>query len=193
MTEIFNIFISLLILLAISSFPFSLNFYKNELYLKKNYFFDTLSLNLLLNISVLFLISFIDINYSIFFVFLLFFSIITNLVYFFKIKSYFKLYNNKNFFFFILLNLIIFFYIARDPSLSWERSPPAATAENPSSALVHPPWETFFGYPIRSQETSSTASLQGSWPCIDRAWQSPSARWNPRWRWLAGAAGRKKQ
>ena len=120
MTEILNIFCSLLIFLLISSFPLNLSCYKKKTFLNKNYFFDTMSLNLLLNICVIFLISFINIDYSLYFIFVIFISIVFNLFFFFKIKNYFQFYKNEIFLFFIFLNLIIFFFLVRNPTLSWD-------------------------------------------------------------------------
>lgn len=118
MIEIFNIVLSLLVLLIISSSPFSSNFYKKKLSYAQYSFFDRLSLNFLFNTYILLFISFTNINYSYFFIFLILSSLIIN--YFYSNKNYFHFLRDKNNLFFLFANVLIFFYIAADPTLSWD-------------------------------------------------------------------------
>ena len=120
MTEISNIALFILILVLISSSPFSVNFYKEKLNYNQYSIFDKLSVNLLIHIYFLLLLSFTGINYLYYFIFLMMLSVLINIHY----KSYniltLNYYKNINFIFFIISNLLIYYYIARDPTLSWD-------------------------------------------------------------------------
>jgi hypothetical protein len=118
MIEIFNIILNLIVLLIISSFPLSINFYQDKLSYSKYSVFDKLSLNLLFNLYLLLLISFTKIDYSLVFILLILLSLLTNIFYTLKNKHFY--YKEKIFLFFIFLNLLIFFYISRDPTLAWD-------------------------------------------------------------------------
>jgi len=120
MTEIINIFFILFTFLALSAFPLNIYNQKFTHSIGVISIFDLVTLNLLLNIFALFVISFIVIDYSKIYISLLFFSISTNLFYFFSKKKYFKFFLNKEFIFFILISFIIFSSIARSPILSWD-------------------------------------------------------------------------
>ena len=120
MTEIINIFFILFTFLALSAFPLNIYNKKFAHLIGLISIFDLITLNLLLNIFALFIISFIVIDYSKIYISLLFFSISTNLFYFFFKKKYFKFFLNKEFIFFILISFIIFSSIARSPILSWD-------------------------------------------------------------------------
>lgn len=120
MIEVSNIALFILILVLISTSPFSVNFYKEKLNYSQYSVFDKLSVNLLIHIYFLLLLSFTGINYLYYFIFLMMFSVLINIYY----KSYniltLSYYKNINFSFFIISNLLIYYYIARDPTLSWD-------------------------------------------------------------------------
>ena len=63
MIEISNIALFILILVLISTSPFSVNFYKEKLNYNQYSVFDKLSINLIIHIYFLLLLSFTGINY----------------------------------------------------------------------------------------------------------------------------------
>lgn len=125
MVEILNVIISLLILLLVSIFPLGVSSYRKKIILNKP-LFDKMSLNILFNTYGLFIISFTNISYSIYFFLLILFSILINFTNFIQftnlisIKIIYKNYEFRDIVFFILINLIIFFNITGDPTLTWD-------------------------------------------------------------------------
>ena len=120
MIELVGIVLSLLTFFIFSIFPLTVNFSDQYLLKYKFYKYDFLLINLLINFVLLLLLSFTKINLSYYFIFLVFLSLSFNLVLFFKDKTYFLKFKEINFLYFILLNLIIFVFIAKDPTLSWD-------------------------------------------------------------------------
>ena len=119
MIEIVNIFTYLLIFLLLGSFPISLCSIK-KIHNSKNSFFDLLSTNLIVNFCLIFLISFTNINQKSYFILLIVFSLLFNFYYLTKNKNYFDSLINKKFLFFIIINLIIFIYLSKNPTLAWD-------------------------------------------------------------------------
>ena len=62
MIETFGIFLSLIIFLSFSLFPLNTKLYEKICFIKTNYTYDFLFLNLLINFVILFLISFNEIK-----------------------------------------------------------------------------------------------------------------------------------
>ena len=121
MIEIIGIFLSLLIFLSFSFFPLNTKTYEKILVIKINCIYDYLFLNLLINFVILFLISFTNIDYFNYFLFVVISSLILNIIYYFdNFKSKFKFFKNFNFLFFLIINLFLFTYLSKDPTLSWD-------------------------------------------------------------------------
>ena len=119
MIEIVNIFTYLLIFLLLGSFPIRLCSLK-KIHNSKNNLFDLLSTNLIINLCLIFLISFTNINHKFYFILLIVFSLLFNFYYLTKNKNYFHSLINKKFLFFIIINLIIFIYLSKNPTLAWD-------------------------------------------------------------------------
>ena len=120
MIELLGIFISLLIFMGFSLFPFQVQYCEKVLFKRENCLYDVFFLNLLINFSILFLISFTKFNNFYYFIIILSGSVITNIYFFNKNKKNLIKYFNINFLFFFIFNLIIYFYIAKDPTLNWD-------------------------------------------------------------------------
>lgn len=120
MIELINILICLAVFLFLSFFPIRMNILKKEDTLVYDNLFDNLSINLCLNLLFIFIISFLDINFLIYLSIVILFSISFNIKWFFNNKNYYIDLKNKNFIFFIIVNIIIFIFIAKDPTLSWD-------------------------------------------------------------------------
>tara|TARA_Y100000741_G_scaffold194554_1_gene147890 strand:+ start:409 stop:1719 length:1311 start_codon:yes stop_codon:yes gene_type:complete len=120
MIELLGIFLSLLVFIGFSLFPFQVRYCENVLFKKEYCLYDVFFLNLLINFFILFLISFTKINIFYYFVIILSCSILTNIFFLTKNKKNFTKYININLLFFIIFNLTIYFYIAKDPTLSWD-------------------------------------------------------------------------
>ena len=121
MIEIFGIFLSLLIFLSFSLFPLNTKLYEKIFFTKTNYTYDFLFFNLLINFVILFLISFTNLNYFNYFLFVIISSLILNIFYYLNNLNYkLKILKNLNFIFFLLINLFLFTYLSKDPTLSWD-------------------------------------------------------------------------
>ena len=121
MIELFGIFLSLLIFLSFSLFPLNTKLYEKICFTKTNYTYDFLFLNLLINFVILFLISLTKLNYFNYFLFVIASSFILNIFYYFSnLNSRLKIFKNLNFVYFLLINLFLFTYLSRDPTLSWD-------------------------------------------------------------------------
>ncbi len=120
MIEIINIFITLAIFLIFFSVP--INIWSVQKYRKINSdsLFENYSLNFLIHVSVFLIISFLDINYFHYFVLIMIFSTFFNLYHIFQIQNLQRHINFKLIFLFILINLIIYFKLAGDATLSWD-------------------------------------------------------------------------
>lgn len=121
MIEIFGIFLSLLLFFSFSLFPLNVKLYEKLFFTKINYTYDFLFLNLLINFLILFIISFTTLNYFNYFLFVIFSSLVLNIIYYFNdLNIKLKIFKNLNFIFFVIINLLIFTYLSKDPTLSWD-------------------------------------------------------------------------
>ncbi len=119
MIEIINTFFIFFILLLLITFPFPIkNSENNTFYFKDNY--DKYSLNFLLNITLIFLVSFSDLSFKNYFYAIVIIGVLLNLYYFRKFKNYFSYFKNIQFIFFIIINFIIFLFLAENPILAWD-------------------------------------------------------------------------
>ncbi len=120
MIELFSIFVSFCSLFLLSLFPIRINssginniFYNFRM-------FDFFLINLIINISILFFLSFTNIDYSKYFILIMVISFIYNIFNFLSIKNYFKFLKNKDFILFIFLCFAIAVYIVGNPILAWD-------------------------------------------------------------------------
>lgn len=120
MIELLSILISFLILFSFSLFPLKIVIANNKNSYNYKSVFDLLLLNLSINIFVIFLISFTNLDYSKYFLLIMSASIIFNLYNFLKIKNYFDFIKDNIFIFFLLLNFIIAIYLTANPILAWD-------------------------------------------------------------------------
>jgi len=120
MIELFSVSISFLFLFLLSLFPFRINFFEQKHIFRSFGIFDILLLNLIIHISLILLISFINIDYSKYFISIIIISIFYNFYNFLKIKRFLKYFQNKNFIFFIILNFFIAIYLISNPILAWD-------------------------------------------------------------------------
>ena len=120
MIELIGIILSLFTFLIFSIFPLPVNFSDKFLSKYKFYKYDFLLINLLINFVLLLLLSFTEINLSYYFIFLVLLSLSFNLISLIRDTTYFSRFNEINFLYFIILNLIIFIFIAKEPTLSWD-------------------------------------------------------------------------
>ena len=120
MIELLSIFFSLLILFCFSLFPLKINLNNKNFFFDKYTIFDLLFLNLTINAFLFLLISFTKLDYSKYFLLIVFTSIFFNLYNFIKIKNYFNFIKEKKFIFFLLINLIIAIYLIGNPILAWD-------------------------------------------------------------------------
>ncbi len=120
MIELISIIFTFFTFILFSIFPFQIQ-YSQKVIFNYNYNnYDILFLNLIVNISILLVLSFTKIDYFYYFIMFSTISLISNFYFLIQKKSYFKKYFNINFIFFILLNIFIFIYLAQDPTLSWD-------------------------------------------------------------------------
>ena len=120
MIEFIGITTCLLIFLIFSFFPLQVGISNKFLSNYKFFKYDLLLINLLINFILLLFLSFTKINLVYYFIFLVSLSIIFNVFLLFKNEINFKNFKDINFLFFIVLNLIIFMFIAQEPTLSWD-------------------------------------------------------------------------
>ena len=120
MIELFSVSISFLFLFLLSLFPLRINFFEQKYIFRSSGIFDILLLNLIIQISLLLLISFINIDYSKYFISIIIISIFYNFYNFLKIKNFLKYFQNKNLIFFIILNFFIAIYLISNPILAWD-------------------------------------------------------------------------
>ena len=111
MIELISIFVSFLILFSFSLFPL-----KIDIGNKKNIFnyksvFDLLLFNLSINILIILLISFTNLDFSKYFLLIISASIIFNLHNFLNNKNYLNFLRDNTFILFVLLNFIIAIYL----------------------------------------------------------------------------------
>ena len=120
MIELISIIFTFFTFILFSIFPFQIQ-YSQKVIFNYNYNnYDILFLNLIVNISILLVLSFTKIYYFYYFIMFSTISLISNFYFLIQKKSYFKKYFNINFIFFILLNIFIFIYLAQEPTLSWD-------------------------------------------------------------------------
>ncbi len=120
MIELIGIIICLLIFLIFCSFPLPVGFSNKFLSIYKFSKYDFLLINLLINFILLLFLSFTKIKLSHYFISLVSLSLILNFFFLFKKKFFFKNFKDLNFLFFLLINIIIFIFIAQEPTLSWD-------------------------------------------------------------------------
>ena len=121
MIEILGIILSLIVFISFSLFPLNIKSYQKIFYVQNNFMYDFLFLNLLINFVMMFLISFTNLNFFYYFFFIITFSLIFNVINYFKNTNFkFKTFKKLNFLLFIFFNLILFVYIAKNPTLSWD-------------------------------------------------------------------------
>lgn len=120
MIEIITIVCSLITFLAFSTFPIKiLNFESKNSYFEIT-LYDTLFFNFIINLLILFLLSFTKVNLSYYFIFILASSILINSYFILEDKNYKKIFRDNKFLILIFFNLVIFFYLASNPTLSWD-------------------------------------------------------------------------
>ena len=120
MIELIGIISCLLIFLIFSLFPLPVGFASKFLNNYKFYKYDFLLINLLINFVLLLFLSFTEINLFYYFISLICLSLIINSYSLFINKFNLKNLKDINFLFFITINLIIFIFIASEPTLSWD-------------------------------------------------------------------------
>ena len=121
MIEIFGIILSLVVFISFSLFPLNIKSYQKIFYTQNNFIYDFLFLNLLINFLMMFLISFTNLNFFYYFLFIITFSLIFIIINYFNDTNFkFKIFKKLNFLIFIFFNLILFIYIAKNPILSWD-------------------------------------------------------------------------
>ena len=120
MIELIGILSSLLIFFIFSLFPLPVGYFDKFLSNYKYRIYDLCLINLLINFVLLLFLSFTKINLFYYFITLITISIILNFYSSFRNKFYLRNFKDFNFIFFLLINLIIFIFIAQEPTLSWD-------------------------------------------------------------------------
>ena len=120
MIELIGILSSLLIFFIFSLFPLPVGYFDKFLSNYKYRIYDLCLINLLINFVLLLFLSFTKINLFYYFITLITISIILNFYSSFRNKFYLQNFKDFNFIFFLLINLIIFIFIAQEPTLSWD-------------------------------------------------------------------------
>ena len=120
MIELIGILSSLLIFFIFSLFPLPVGYFDKFLSNYKYRIYDLFLINLLINFVLLLFLSFTEINLFYYFITLITISIILNFYSSFRNKFYLQNFKDFNFIFFLLINLIIFIFIAQEPTLSWD-------------------------------------------------------------------------
>ena len=120
MIELIGILSSLLIFFIFSLFPLPVGYFDKFLSNYKYRIYDLCLINLLINFVLLLFLSFTEINLFYYFITLITISIILNFYSSFRNKFYLRNFKDFNFIFFLLINLIIFIFIAQEPTLSWD-------------------------------------------------------------------------
>lgn len=121
MIEIFGIILSLVMFISFSLFPLNIKSYQKIFYAQNDFIYDFLFLNLLINFLIMFLVSFTNLNFFYYFLFIITFSLIFNIINYFNNNNFkFKIFKKLNFLIFIFFNLILFVFIAKNPILSWD-------------------------------------------------------------------------
>ena len=122
MIEIGSIYSQLIIFLIIFQFPLNNLILKKIGYVENNYF-NILIYNIIIQSFFYLIISFISINFKIYFYFQIFFGLIflsINFLNLYKCKQKFIFDNISMILIFILLNLILFTYVALNLKLEWD-------------------------------------------------------------------------
>ncbi len=120
MIELLGIIISFSVFLIFSIFPLPISLADKFLFKYKFYKYDFLLINLLINFLLLLLISFTKFNLTYYFISLIILSLSFNIFLFIRDKSSLRNLNDINFLFFIIVNLIIYVFVAKEPTLSWD-------------------------------------------------------------------------
>ena len=120
MIELIGILFSLLIFFIFSLFPLPVGYFDKFLSNYKYRIYDLCLINLLINFVLLLFLSFTEINLFYYFITLITISIILNFYSSFRNKFYLQNFKDFNFIFFLLINIIIFIFLAQEPTLSWD-------------------------------------------------------------------------
>ena len=120
MIELLNITVSLLCLILFSLFPLRVMFFDSKSIFYKFSTIDLILLNFIINMSLILLLSFTNIDNSKYFISLFSISIIYNLYNILSYKNYYKFFINKDFVFFIILNFVLIIYLVSNPILAWD-------------------------------------------------------------------------
>ena len=122
MIEILSIYSQLIIFLIIFQFPLNKLILKKIGYIENNYF-NVLIYNIIIQSFFYLIISFISLNFKIYFYFQIFFGLIFlffNFLSLYKYKKKLIFDNVSMILIFILLNLILFTYVALNLKLEWD-------------------------------------------------------------------------
>ena len=120
MIELISIFVSFLILFSFSLFPLKIDIGNNKNFFNYKSVFDLLLFNLSINILIILLISFTNLDFSKYFLLIISASIIFNLNNFLNNKNYLNFLRDNTFILFVLLNFIIAIYLIANPILAWD-------------------------------------------------------------------------
>ncbi len=120
MIEVISLLSTLFIFFLFSIFPLQIQFSGERIFKYEKNFYDILFLNILINIIILLFISFTKIDLFYYFICFIFCAFFSNIFFIIKSKNFLRRYFNISFIFFILFNIIIFFDLTQDPTLSWD-------------------------------------------------------------------------
>ena len=119
MLEIFSILLSIISFIVIFSFPLNYYNYNKIIFSYQLNIFDTILINLILNLNFLLFLSFFSLNLNIIFII---YILIGFLLVLFNLKKYLQFFK-KNFFlisFFVLILFCLFINIAQSAILTWD-------------------------------------------------------------------------
>ena len=124
MIEIFSIILQFLIFITLFSYPYCL--YKDKVFLLAKSFaisgiYLRTSINILIHINLLLILSFFNINKELYFYFIIFLSIFSNIIFYFNKAKFETNFNDLLFFsIFIIICLGIFFKTSTNLKLEWD-------------------------------------------------------------------------
>ena len=124
MIEIFNIILQFLTFIILFSYPICL--YKNKVFLLPDSFlvngvYLKISINILIHINLLLVLSFLNIKTEIYFYIIIFLSVLSNVIFYFSKKKFQPDFDDLLIFYiFIIICLGFFFKTAVDLKLEWD-------------------------------------------------------------------------